>query len=297
MSSMSWLALIPVIVFIVAFIWLPESPYYLLQNKQNKEAHESLTRLRGHSNVDNELCRMDASVQKSNQQTGTFMELFSPRYRQSMIIMSDLIGILNLSGSLAILSYAEPIFNRIDSGLKGSEASIVLAVVQLTSSILPCFIVDVIGRKPLLLVSVVGVAITNTIVAVFFCMERWQINVSTIGWIPVAALMLYMISFNVELACVPFVIGAEIFPTHLKVWAGCSTTVLAAVIGFIVGKMFQVISDGVGIDVSFGIFATFSYLFIPFILFAVPETKGKSFEVILEELRVKGIFAHYGSGR
>jgi hypothetical protein len=58
----------------------------------------------------------------------------------------------------------------------------------------------------------------------------------------------------------------------------------ASAVGFGVTKLYQVVSDSMGTYVSFWGFAFFTSLFVIFVWKLVPETKGKSLDVILEEM-------------
>lgn len=101
------------------------------------------------------------------------------------------------------------------------------------------------------------------------------------------AIMIFIVAYTLGLATVTFVVLGEVFPKNLRAAAGAVFTIFASVCGFGVAKMFQIVTDNVGAHATFWIFAGFSYLFIPFIWFIIPETKNKSLDTILEELRIK----------
>lgn len=285
---MAWLAIIPAVVFLVTFIFLPESPYYLLGKNENENAKKSLSRLRRRNDVDEELEKMSVAVQRSKENRGTFQELFFNKgNRMSLIIIMGLSAAQQLCGSQAIIAYSETIFERVGSTLGASESTIVLGVVQLLSAAVSFSIVDIVGRRPLLLLSVIGAAICNTIVGLYFFLERMEIDVSDIAWLPMLAIMVFIVAYTIGMATVTFAILAEIFPKNLKSVAGPAFTITGGVFSFIVAKLFQIVSDDLGSDYTFWGFAVFTYLFIPFIWFLVPETKGKALDVILDEINVR----------
>lgn len=286
--TMSWLALIPAICFLASFSFLPETPYYYLGKDRYQDAKKSLSKLRHNTDVDEELKTMEIAVKKSKDNKGTIRELFITRgNRISIIIMLGLGAVQQLCGSQAIIAYSETIFNKVHIGLSGSELSIVLAVVQLTTAAISSSVVDRVGRRPLLLISIIGAAICNTIVGIYFNLERYQVNVDDIGWLAVLAIMVFIVCYTVGMATVTFALLAELFPKNLKAVAGAVYTVNSSVFAFAITKLFQVVSDGLGSDYTFFGFAIFSYLFIPFVWYLIPETKGKSLDVILEEMNTK----------
>lgn len=283
--TMAWLSLIPPILFLVTFIWLPETPYFYLGKNKPGEALKSLVTLRRSTQVTEELARMDEAVKKSQQNKGTFRDLFFKKGNQTgLIIILGLGTIQQICGSQAIIAYSQTIFEKLETGLGSSETTIISGVVQLVAAAMASTIVDVFGRRPLLISSIVGVALCNTIVGIFFNLERHDVDVSTIAWVPVMVLMIYMMFYVIGLATVTFVLLGEIFPKNLKAIAASVFMVNSSCWAFIVTKLFQVVSDGLGSDYTFFGFAFFSYLAIPFMWYFVPETKGKPLDQILIEM-------------
>lgn len=112
---MAWTATVPVCMFVGIFMWLPESPYYWLGRKNRVAAQESLARLRGHSNITDELDMMEVSVRKSEDNEGTWMEMLSKDNRKGLFTALGLAAIVPLSGSSAITDYSQMIFEKIHS--------------------------------------------------------------------------------------------------------------------------------------------------------------------------------------
>lgn len=287
-STMAWISMVPPILFFVLFIWMPESPYFLIGRSKIADARKVLVKLRGHEEVDEELTKMEETVRKSRENKGTFRELLSPDNRKALVNVFVIILIVFFSGGSALKDYSQTIFAKIGSNLGPKELSIILAGVSLTSVFIGNQVVDRFGRKPLLLTSVTGCAICNTIVGVFFYFsERQGVDVSAYSWLPILAIMLFWVCSSIGLGlCVHIMLG-ECFPKHLKPIVGGAAVLMSAISETVVVKSFQFITDGVGGDVSFGLFAVCLYLGIPFIIWRIPETKGKSLEEILELLRPK----------
>lgn len=285
---MAWLAIIPAVIFVVTFIWLPESPYYLIGKNEQESVRKSLARLRQRSDVDKESDVMTAAVRKSQENRGTFHELFFNKgNRMSLIIVLVLAAAQQLCGSQAVIAYSETIFKRVGSTLGASESTIILGVAQLVSAIVSSLIVDIVGRRPLLLVSVLGAGICHTIVGLYFCLERYEIDVTDISWLPITAIMIFIVTYTIGMATVTMTILGEIVPKNLKSVAGPAFAITGGAIASVVMKLFQIVSDDLGSDYTFWGFALFSYLFVPFVWFLIPETKGKPLDVILEELEKK----------
>ncbi len=277
----------PPIIFTLSFIWFPDTPYFLIGKNRDEEALRSLKKLRGHNNVQTEYEMMHSAVRKSEENKGTIKEIMSRDNLHAIVIIMGLAAIQQLCGSQAVISYAQIIFDEVGSDLGGAESTIVLAVVQLIAASVSSITVDKFGRKPLLLFSVLAPAICNTIVGVYFFLRSSGRDVSTLAWLPMTAIMIFIVAYSLGLASVTFVVLGEVFPKNLRATAGAVFTIVASAFGFGVAKMFQIVTDDIGIYATFWIFAGCSYIFVPFIWFVLPETKGKSLDTILEELRPK----------
>lgn len=271
------------IIFIVTFIWLPESPYYLVSKQMEYKAIKSLKWLRGHSYVTEEYIQIQEAINKSNENKGSFKELFSKGNFKSLTIVMGIGSCINLSGISVIKTYASQIFEEMGSEIKPSETVILMGIISLISSTVSSSIVDKFGRRPLLLISTTGVTICNFIVASYFYSQT-KVDVSAFRWLPVLTIMIFIVSVSLGLSSVTYVLLSELFPTNIKAMAIGLFTVFTSTLAFAVSKLFQVINDSLGIYVSFYIFGIITFLFLVFMWYRVPETKGKSLAVILEEM-------------
>lgn len=267
-------SLVPPIAFLLLSPWLVESPYFLLKLGEREKAGKCLRKLRGH-NVPAELGEMMSTVQKSIEQPGTFRELFQgSANRQALIILIGLTSIQMLCGSPAAIGYSQTIFKKAGTQYEPGHVSIVFAAVQLMAVFLSASIVDRVGRKPLILTSISGMAVCHFCVGTHFLLIR--LAMPTNAYVPVVAIMLFIVCYAIGMASAFYAVLGEIFPTHLRAKAGALYTIISSVCSFLVYKFFQVISDGVGIEISFLGFGFICAMYIPFVLFFVPETKCKS---------------------
>lgn len=267
---------------------MPESPYFLLGKEQRDEARRVLAQLRGHADVDDEFKAMEQSVRDSKENRGTFKELLHPDNRKGIVNLFVIVVVSFFSGDTAIKDYSQTIFAKIESDLEPQDISIILAAVSLVAFFIGNVAVDRMGRKPLLLISVTVCALCNTTVAIYFKLsDRHGHDVSAIGWLPIFALMTFQVSFGVGLGLAFNIMLGEIFPKHLKAILGGSCILVSSVSETIVSKSFQTISENVGGDVSYALFAACLFVSIPFIIWRIPETKGKSFAEILSMMRPK----------
>ncbi|EAT35816.1 AAEL012042-PA, partial [Aedes aegypti] len=272
------------IVFLLTFCWMPESPYYYLTHGNEEAALESLRWLRRSDLYSEsfllEYHQMRLLVERNRLNHASFRDLFIKRNRKSLGIILLLSSSMQLTGINAILGYAQTIFSKLDLNFSAAELSITLGVVQLMAVSIPTFFVDKAGRRPMLLISGVGSLIGLTICSLYFALNAMGYVLDAFSWIPFVAVLGFIVSFAIGLATVPFAILGEVFPKNIKANANAVFSVITSLIVFTVLKMFQVISDGVGIYVAFWIFAASTAGNTVMIYLFVPETKGKSFDEI-----------------
>lgn len=285
-QSMAWICTIPVCVFIAIYTWLPESPYHLLATNQRAAAKRSLQKLRCSVTVNAELERMEASVKESQDNQGTYRELFCNRQnRRSIIVVLGHSALIELCGSQIVLQYAQTIFSTINTGLDSGYASIIFGVVQLIAAIITCFLVDTMGRRPLLLISIVGSGLCTMVIGVYYILERHQMDVTGLGWLPLTAIMVFMVTYTIGIQAMLTVIMSEIFPKHLRAVAGASVSIFSSLIGLVLVFVYQYGLEVWGSDYVFMAFSLITFSFVPFVVCLVKETKCQSLDIVMDSIK------------
>lgn len=293
--SYEWLAyscvLIPIL-FFATFIWMPESPYYLLMNNRQAEAEKSLRRLKRYKDgeaLDEDINQMQKIVLKDLSDRGQVSDLFStPGNRRAVLISFGLQLTLQFSGIAAIESYTQEILHQSESSIPSGIAVIILSVVQLIAGMFAAALVDRLGRKPLLLVTTFFAGVTLSVTTGFFLMKYYyEFEMERLGIVLVISIICYELSIALGLSPLPYMMLGELFPTNIKGFAVSLVNLWASLLAFVVSKMYQVISDTCSVYTSFGWFAVSCFVGILFIQFVVPETKNKSLLEIQQELNFR----------
>lgn len=276
------------IIFILTFIWMPETPYYLLAKNSPEDAEKSLLRLRGNKSpdiIEAELEKMKNFVEKKAKQKGSFRDLFGSWTNiQALIIVLGLFIIQNFSGIGAIQAFISSILE--DSALDSDVSAIIFGVVMLVVSVVCSGLVDRTGRRPLLLLSSAGCAITLAIEGLyFFLTEKHYDDTTAFDWLPLTCLLLYTITYSLGLGPLPYAVAGEIFPANVKSLAISLEATGHSIFAFISIKLFQVMKDGMGQFFAFWVFSGSCFLGTIFIALLLPETKGKSFQEIVDEMK------------
>lgn len=288
-SQVAWIAFAFAITFLLVFFWCPESPYYLLAAKKTSQANKSLMQLRGHSDTQLEFNEMQTLVKLNQLTRPTFRELISAQNQRSLLILLGLSTIAQLNGSNTVMSYAEMVFDHIGSNdFAAGYSTIILGVVQLAASVSASVFMDKFGRRRIMFISIISASACNCILTTYFMLQRFY-DVSGWAWLAIANVLILNTVSVFGMITLPMVMLGEIFPKHLKGIAAIVLVMSTGLCAFMVMKLFQIVIDSLGYDVMFGMFTIICLVYTPFFWYMLPETKGKSFQVILDELHAKSL--------
>lgn len=273
--------------FLAAFVWMPESPIWLVNQGRKPEATIAMSVLRGDSyDPSEELAEAQREAEQAALRKSTIFDLIrTPAARKALL--ASLGGMLfqQLSGINAVIFYTVDIFQASGSSIQEDVASIIVAIVQMIMTAVAAMIVDRAGRKPLLIFSSSAMLISLVALGTYFNIKASGSDVSNLGWLPLTSLTLFMIAFSVGLGPIPWMLMGEVFPAETKAVASGIAVMLNWVLVFLVTKTFPAMKDGLGADVTFWIFAAIMAVGTAFTYFFIPETKGKTSQQIQEELQ------------
>ncbi|GAB1863893.1 Solute carrier family 2, facilitated glucose transporter member 8 [Camponotus japonicus] len=285
-QNLTFVSLVAPCLFMLVFIWLPESPYYLIRRNAKQKAMNSLIQLRGKEDVYNEACNIERFVIANlDEQTGFRELLCVPGNRRALITILCVGIIQQMSGSQAMDQYAQMIFDQMNTDLEGKYLTMILGGIQLIFTIICMFITDHSGRKSLLIISCIGTACSTAMVATYFNLQYNHVNTNDITWLPATGIITYIMMYSLGLSSLPFTLLSEIFPTNVKALGSTIVLIVISLMASFVTTLYLIIADIAGIHVPFWIFTACSFAGAIFIFFYVPETKGKTLEQIQEKLQ------------
>lgn len=289
MQTMAYLGVIsPMLAAFLTIVFLPESPYFLLGENREDEALAVLKKLRQRDDVRVELDEIKVSVEINRKAKGTVREiLYDYGNRKALWLILSLSSIQIICGSQVVIAYAQTIFDSFGSSLKANYSSMILGIIQVITAVLVISIVDRIGRRPLIFFGIIGTTLCNLTVGIFYLLQRYEYNLSQITWMPVAAVLTFVFFYVIGLSTIVFTILSELFKKNVKGLTNAMYTMHLACLSFLMIKLFEIVSFYLGKEVPFFVFGLLPFVFTPYVWFWLPETKGKSFDVISNELNSK----------
>ncbi|KAJ8942447.1 hypothetical protein NQ318_002659 [Aromia moschata] len=287
--SFNIVLLIPPTVFLAIFLFfIPESPYYLVRVDNMDAAEEALTKLRAKSKIDvqKELEAIRSAVDEARENKASFFDIFKSRGLTMALFLSvSLVALQQFSGINIVLFYAQGIFTSAGVSLAPEICTIMIGVVQIVASGATPVLVEKRGKRFLLLLSAVGMAVAQGALAYFFYLkDNQKSDVSAIGWLPIASLVVYIVTYCLGFGPLPWAVMGELFPGNIKSVASTVTASCCWVLGFLLTNYFNIVTSLIGTAGSFGIFSVCCVIAAVFTYVFVPETSGKSLQEIQEIL-------------
>ncbi|KAL0858483.1 hypothetical protein ABMA27_012351 [Loxostege sticticalis] len=286
-SGWPWLLALSVIPGVIQCATLPlcpESPKYLLLNKgQELQAQRALNWLRGDVAVHGEMEEMHQEAEKNKvSKKVTLRELFGNRQlRQPLLIAMVVMIAQQLSGINAVIFYSTDIFNKANLNDEQAQyATLGMGAMNVVMTVISLFLVEIAGRKTLLLTGFSGMFVTT----ILLCVSNMYTHIVWVSYVCIALVILFVVMFAVGPGSIPWFLVTELFNQSSRPAASSVAVTVNWAANFIVGLSFLPVSLALGSYV-FIIFAVLQLLFILFILFKVPETKNKTIEEITAMFR------------
>lgn len=273
------LAAVPGLMLALGMLPMPETPRWLARSGRLGLARRVLEKIRGANvKVDDELADIEASLAASEEH-GSWKDLFSPAVRPALIIGVGLAIFQQITGINTVIYYAPTIIRS--SGMPSASGAILatagIGLVNVIMTIVSLWLIDRVGRRPLLLWSIGGMVVTLGVLGLLFRVEH---HGGSLAMFAVISLMAYVASFAVGLGPVFWLLIAEIYPLRIRGEAEGAAASANWAFNFLVSLTFLSLVQVIGISFSFWVYGLLSVAAWIFCYALVPETKGRTLEEI-----------------
>ncbi len=274
--------LIPAAVLLISFLFLSESPRWLILKGRDEEAKTVFEKIEDENLIQQRMDEIKETMKNDNQNEKVSLEkwMFLP-----VIIGIGIMFAQICTGINVIICYAPKIFQMAGFADASSaiSISILIGVVNFLMTFVAMYLSDKVGRKPLLFsgAAIMGVSMIALAISFFYGEALGDAQ----KWIAVAAIIGFICSFAYSLGPVAWILVSEIFP--LKVRGKLMTFPTAAnfIFNIIILSCFPIMINKMGEAATFGLFGAICVASLVFIYFMVPETKGISLEKIEDNWR------------
>jgi MFS transporter, SP family, arabinose:H+ symporter len=266
---------VPAFIFLMLSLVIPESPRWLLKRGRTDRARAVLERLHGVTTAAAELNEIRDAI--SHEQT-SISELFRRETRRVVLMAMILAFFQAITGINIVMYYAPMIFTRAGIGTgRALSHSVIIGLVMLVFTVGSMFLVDRLGRRPVMLLASAGMGFSLGLLGRMFG------RTSGHGWWLLLWILTYVSSFSIGMGGIYWVVVSEIFPTRIRGAAVSVSVVFLWGGNYLVSQFFPMMLAALGAHV-FYLYALMCLLCLVFIFAFVPETKGKTLEQIEGEL-------------
>lgn len=281
---MFWMELIPATVFLIALLFIPESPRYLVTRARTHDARSVLTRLFGSGFADRKVGEIEASIAQDHApRLSDLVDRNKGGLRTIVWVGIGLAVFQQLVGINVVFYYGAVLWQAV--GFSESDA-LKINVLSGTISIAACLaaiaLIDRIGRKPLLIIGSVGMAITLGIMA--FAFMSGSLIDGTLqlsdgaGLTALIAANAYVALFNFSWGPVMWVMLGEMFPNQIR-GSGLAVSGFAQwSANFGITMTFPIMLGSIGLTGAYGFYAISAAVSVLFVWMMVRETKGIELE-------------------
>ena len=288
------LAALPSIGLVIGMWWLPDSPRWLISRSKVDAARKVLQRVRTTSHVDAEVKDIQQSM--AQQGEGGLAGLLQPSLRMPMIVGLGLAAFQQITGINTVIYYAPTIFKfaGIDAAGPAILAGAGLAAVMWFFHVLAIFLIDRVGRRPLLLTGVAGQIVGLGVLGAAFHFPQLASFKSDVA---IGGLLVYVACFAFGLGPIFWLLISEIYPLKNRGVAMSTVTVTNWATNLLVAVTFLTLVSLLGRAGTFWLYGLIAIGAWVFIYRLVPETKGKTLEQIEAQWLRRKVPASGSAGR
>ncbi len=263
---------IPAALLLILVTLVPESPRWLIMRGREKDAFQVLERIN-----DPQGAQKEAEAIRTSFAQVVRSKLFT--YGVTVIVIGMLLSVFQqFIGINVVLYYAPEIFRNMGMETNAALAqTIIVGVINLSFTVLAIFTVDRFGRKPLMIIGSIGMAISMFTLGMAFYTH-------SMGLVALLAMLCYVASFAMSWGPICWVLLSEIFPNAIRSQAMALAVAAQWIANYLVSWTFPMMDKSSYLIEHFNhgfaywIYALMAILSALFMWRCVPETKGKSLE-------------------
>ena len=250
--------------FGILLLFVPETPRYLALAHQDEKALAILSKINGSAKAKTILAEIKTTVHEKVEKVLT--------YGWKVLIIGILLSIFQQAvGINVVLYYAPTIFKGLGFGNDAAMwQTVIMGIINIIFTLVAIFTVDKFGRKPLLIIGSIGMAVGMFAIGALAYSQI--IGISTLIFI-----VIYTAAFMMSWGPICWVLISEIFPNTIRGKAVAIAVAAQWIANFVVSSTFPML-EAFSITFTYVLYGVMSVLSAIFVWKMVPETKGKTLE-------------------
>jgi len=276
---------VPALFQLATLPFCPESPKYLLLDKDDEMAAESaLSWLRGTIEVHDEMDEMKQEQESMKLVPKVTLKemLTNGSLRKPLIIAMMMMLAQQLSGINCAIFYSTKIFKLAGLGAQESQsATLGMGSMNVLMTFISLVLIEKAGRKTLMLIGLVAMFLMTTLLLASLLTFK---IVHVMSYVAIVAVILFVVGFATGPGSIPWFFVTELFAQSGRPTATSIAVSVNWSANFLVGLGFEPIQMLCGPWV-FMVFMVIQVFFIAYVFVAVPETKNRTIDEITAQFR------------
>lgn len=267
--------IVPALIFLLLLVPAVETPRWLILKQRNEDALNVLHNI-FHPNEARQTAEEIKESLNKNTELGSLFQFGAA----AVIVGVAVAAFQQLVGINAVMYYAPEMFKNMGFGERGALfQTIFVGIFMVVFCLIAMKMVDKVGRKPLLIIGSILQTIAMLGLAATF---MFKLNSA----IAVFMILFYCASFSISWGPMAWVLLAELFPTAIKGRAMSLAVFIEWTVNLFVSWSFKIMDGNASLNAVFNhgfpfiIYGIMGVLGTFFVIFFVPETKGRSLEEI-----------------
>ncbi|WP_339879553.1 sugar porter family MFS transporter [uncultured Algoriphagus sp.] len=269
---------VPALIYSVLIFRIPESPRWLIGKKNDQEQARAILTRTDPEGVDDAI-RLAIAEEKKIDERGSFKAIFAKRFLPTTIMAIMFAFFNQVSGINAIIYFAPRVFEMAGISTESALISTIgIGIVNLFATFLGLYLIDRIGRKKLMYMGSIGYIISLSLMAYNFL----GTGIPSF-WLPYFVFA-FITSHAIGQGSVIWVFISEMFPNELRAYGQSIGSFTHWILAAIIANVFPFFANQFGPGYIFSFFAVMMVWQLLWVMFRMPETKGRSLEEIHQNI-------------
>ncbi|UIX29416.1 sugar porter family MFS transporter [Streptomyces sp. GQFP] len=280
------IATLPAVALWFGMLVMPESPRWLASQGRYADALAVLKQVRSEQRAEAELSEVSAmAVEDEKAKLGGWDDLRVPWVRKLVLVGVGIAIVMQITGVNTIMYYGTQILT--DAGFAADSAltaNIANGVISVLATFVGIWLLGRVDRRPMLMIGQIGTIAAQLLIGVFSLI----LPAGDGRAFAVLAMTITFLAFQQgAISPVTWLMLSEIFPLKMRGFGLGIAAFALWITNFLIGLVFPVLVDAVGVSNTFFVFVVLGLLAVAFVKKYVPETRGRSLENLEHELRAR----------
>jgi MFS transporter, SP family, major inositol transporter len=280
------IATLPAVALWFGMLVMPESPRWLASQGRYGDALAVLKQVRSAQRAEAELGEVAAmAVEDEKAKLGSWQDLRVPWVRKLVLVGIGIAIVMQITGVNTIMYYGTQILT--DAGFAADSAltaNIANGVISVLATFVGIWLLGRVDRRPMLLIGQLGTIFAQLLIGVFSLV----LPTGDGRAFAVLAMTITFLAFQQgAISPVTWLMLSEIFPLKMRGFGLGIAAFALWITNFLIGLVFPVLVDAVGVSNTFFVFVAAGLLAVTFVKLYVPETRGRSLESLEHELKAR----------